>query len=109
MCRPGAVHLRFSPSLAVPPRVHWYTAASRGAFPRVRSPYHRPPSFPAECPVAKPNYSFAKRQRELAKSKKKEEKNQRKLAKSSASGDVPVQPPIDPSAAAHTSDTAGST
>lgn len=31
--------------------------------------------------MAKPNYSFEKRQRELAKKKKKEEKNQRKLAK----------------------------
>ncbi|WP_320172882.1 hypothetical protein [Maridesulfovibrio sp.] len=31
--------------------------------------------------MAKPNYSFAKRQKELAKKKKKEEKKQRKLAK----------------------------
>ncbi|GEM_PF-332252 len=30
--------------------------------------------------MAKPNYSFAKRQRELAKKKKKEEKRQRKAA-----------------------------
>jgi hypothetical protein len=30
--------------------------------------------------MAKPNYSFAKRQRELAKKKKKEEKRQRKSA-----------------------------
>ena len=29
-----------------------------------------------------PNYSFEKRQRELAKKRRKEEKNQRKLAKS---------------------------
>ncbi|AEB85225.1 hypothetical protein [Alicycliphilus denitrificans] len=34
--------------------------------------------------MAKPNYSFEKRQRELEKKKKKEEKNQRKLAKGSA-------------------------
>jgi hypothetical protein len=34
--------------------------------------------------LATPNYSFEKRQRELAKKRKKEEKNQRKLAKSTA-------------------------
>ncbi|MDN5850078.1 MAG: hypothetical protein L0H63_10685 [Nitrococcus sp.] len=34
--------------------------------------------------MAKPNYSFEKRQRELAKKKKKEEKTQRRLAKSPA-------------------------
>jgi septal ring factor EnvC (AmiA/AmiB activator) len=33
--------------------------------------------------VAKPNYSFEKRQRELEKKKKKEEKLQRKLARGS--------------------------
>lgn len=33
--------------------------------------------------MAKPNYSFEKRQRELEKKKKKEEKTQRKLAKGS--------------------------
>jgi len=38
--------------------------------------------------VAKPNYSFEKRQRELEKKKKKEEKLKRKLAKGSAP-DVP--------------------
>ena len=32
--------------------------------------------------MAKPNYSFEKRQRELAKKKKKEEKRQRKAAES---------------------------
>jgi hypothetical protein len=31
--------------------------------------------------LAKPNYSFEKRQKELAKKKKKEEKRQRKLSK----------------------------
>jgi len=31
--------------------------------------------------LAKPNYSFQKRQKELAKKKKKEEKKQRKLEK----------------------------
>ena len=34
-----------------------------------------------EVSVAKPNYSFEKRQRELEKKKKKEEKTQRKLSK----------------------------
>ena len=31
--------------------------------------------------MARPNYSFAKRQKELAKKKKKDEKKQRKLEK----------------------------
>jgi hypothetical protein len=33
------------------------------------------------CGMAKQNYSFEKRQRELSKMKKREEKNQRKLVK----------------------------
>ncbi|CAA0100588.1 Uncharacterised protein [Halioglobus japonicus] len=37
--------------------------------------------------MAKPNYSFEKRQRELAKKKKKEEKKQRKAAVSDISAD----------------------
>jgi hypothetical protein len=49
--------------------------------------------------MAKPNYSFEKRQRELAKKKKKEEKRQQKLKakeegaldqQSTAEGDDPV-------------------
>ncbi|MFL6660948.1 MAG: hypothetical protein ACJ8G7_02145 [Rhizobacter sp.] len=36
--------------------------------------------------MAKPNYSFEKRQRELAKKKKKEEKLQEKAARKSSSG-----------------------
>jgi hypothetical protein len=43
--------------------------------------------------VAKPNYSFQKRQRELAKKHKKEEKAQRKLAKSPASEDATIESP----------------
>lgn len=39
--------------------------------------------------MAKPNYNFAKRQRELAKKAKKEEKQQRKAAESApAEGDA---------------------
>lgn len=38
--------------------------------------------------MAKTNYSFEKRQRELAKKKKKEEKNQRKLDKGDELGGV---------------------
>ena len=38
-----------------------------------------PLKLPKEDPMAKPNYSFEKRQRELAKKKKKEEKRQQKL------------------------------
>jgi hypothetical protein len=36
--------------------------------------------LPRGLPMAKPNYSFAKRQRDLAKEQKKEEKAQRKQA-----------------------------
>ncbi len=36
--------------------------------------------------MAKPNYSFEKRQRELAKKKKKEEKLQEKAARKTAGG-----------------------
>ena len=48
----------------------------------------------------KPNYGFAKRQRELAKKQKKEEKRQRKLAEEAPqppeSGESPeTQPPVD--------------
>lgn len=67
------------------------------------------PSFLAECPVAKPNYSFEKRQREVAKNKKKEEKNQRRLAKSPVPGDVPAESPLDTSAPADSGNTTGTT
>jgi hypothetical protein len=43
--------------------------------------------------VAKPNYSFQKRQRELAKKHKKEEKAQRKLDKNPAPGDATAESP----------------
>ena len=43
--------------------------------------------------MAKPNYSFEKRQKELAKKKKKEEKRLKKLEKSS-SGEGPEQPSL---------------
>lgn len=42
--------------------------------------------------MAKPNYAFAKRQRDLAKKKKKEEK---KLRKAAAPEDGPVEPGTD--------------
>jgi len=58
------------------------TARTRVSFPR--SPPHRP--VHQESLLAKPNYSFEKRQRELAKKKKQEQKleqkRQQKLAKS---------------------------
>ncbi len=53
--------------------------------------------------MAKPNYSFEKRQRELAKKKKKEEKEKGKADRKvsgpgeAGAGDA-AQPPIDPSA-----------
>jgi hypothetical protein len=48
--------------------------------------------------MAKPNYSFEKRQRELAKKKKKEEKLQEKAARKSA-GLAPVDPAAEPTEA----------
>ena len=42
---------------------------------------HRPQQG---APLAKPNYSFEKRQRELAKKKKKEEKDREKAARKAA-------------------------
>ena len=48
-------------------------------------------------PLAKPNYSFEKRQREIAKKKKQDEKDARKreareAAQTAKSGDSPGQP-----------------
>jgi hypothetical protein len=43
------------------------------------------PTRPTQgAPLAKPNYSFEKRQRELAKKKKKEEKEREKAARKAA-------------------------
>jgi hypothetical protein len=54
-------------------------------------------------PVAKPNYSFEKRQRELAKKKKKEEKLKEKAERKSgapATGDGPAEDGTDTQAGA---------
>lgn len=59
--------------------------------------------------MAKQNYSFEKRQRELAKKKSKEEKAQRKLAKNSASGDAPAESSLDTPTPADIGDTTGNT
>jgi len=49
--------------------------------------------------LAKKNYSFEKRQRELAKKKKKEQKTRRKLDKgANMPEDTPVQSPDDKNA-----------
>jgi hypothetical protein len=45
--------------------------------------------------MAKPNYSFEKRQRDLAKKQKKEEKQQRKSEKQKEQPEDPAQPYID--------------
>ncbi len=67
--------------------------------------------FKEEPPLATPNYSFEKRQRELAKKRKAEEKRQRKqtsprpddspeqgaqAAASSGAGSAPNDPPVKP-------------
>jgi hypothetical protein len=41
--------------------------------------------------MAKPNYSFAKRQKEIAKKKKKEEKRLNKLAKNAEANPAPSE------------------
>jgi hypothetical protein len=43
--------------------------------------------------MAKPNYAFARRQRDLAKKQKKEEKRRRKLANQQEQPAEPVAPP----------------
>jgi hypothetical protein len=48
--------------------------------------------------MAKPNYAFAKRQRDLAKKKKKEEKKLRKA--STGDGEMPQLPPDAPDGSA---------
>jgi len=46
--------------------------------------------------MAKPNYAFAKRQRDLAKKQKKEEKRRRKAeARQPPAQENPSQPPVD--------------
>jgi hypothetical protein len=45
--------------------------------------------------VAKPNYAFARRQRDLAKKQKKEEKRRRKLAEQQEQPAQPTAPPAD--------------
>lgn len=56
--------------------------------------------------MAKPNYSFEKRQRELAKKKKKEEKLQEKAARKSGGQTVEESSPIEPAIAPLDSDAA---
>ena len=51
--------------------------------------------------MAKPNYAFAKRQRDLAKKQKKEEKKQRKAGSPDGQPqESPAQPPVDDATAA---------
>ncbi|MDB5808021.1 MAG: hypothetical protein JWN94_143 [Betaproteobacteria bacterium] len=47
-------------------------------------------------PLAKPNYQFEKRQKELAKKKKKEEKRLRKLAEHGPEPEANEQSPVTP-------------
>ena len=44
--------------------------------------------------MPKPNYAFAKRQRDLAKQQKKEEKKLKKAAAKTVPGDAPAEPPV---------------
>ena len=45
--------------------------------------------------MAKPNYSFEKRQRDLEKKRKQEEKRQRKLERKSGEGDAETASAVD--------------
>ena len=71
-------------------------------------PYLHQPD-PCEVSVAKLNYSFEKRQRELAKKKKKQEKTQRKLAKSPALDAATAELPPDASAPVDAGTSTGNT
>ncbi|MGH8536889.1 MAG: hypothetical protein ACREXM_10605 [Gammaproteobacteria bacterium] len=57
---------------------------------------HYDPIVPQRSHMPKPNYAFAKRQRDIAKKQKKEEKRQRKTgASDNPSQERPPQPPGD--------------
>jgi hypothetical protein len=51
--------------------------------------------FSKEQPLAKPNFDFQKRQKEIAKKKKNEEKMQRKLEKNTAASAEKSVPPAE--------------
>ena len=55
-----------------------------GSVPRNAASYFDPITTLEGYPLVKPNYNFAKRQRELAKKAKKEEKQQRKAGAGTA-------------------------
>ncbi|HBJ89985.1 MAG TPA: hypothetical protein DHV53_09055 [Gammaproteobacteria bacterium] len=55
--------------------------AIRLVFPLLFCELYHCPEQNKRSRMAKPNYSFEKRQKEIAKRKKKEEKRQKKLAK----------------------------
>lgn len=59
--------------------------------------------------MAKPNYSWEKRQRELAKKKKKEEKLRRKLTKGDEPDATTEDSPSQPSAPADSGEAPGNT
>ena len=46
--------------------------------------------------MAKPNYAFAKRQRDLAKQQKKEEKRKKKAAETAEATPAPADPQLPP-------------
>jgi hypothetical protein len=54
--------------------------------------------FPRDNALAKPNYNFEKRQREIAKKKQQDEKQAKKRAarESSKPADTAPEPPADP-------------
>ncbi|MEL4891804.1 hypothetical protein PQU63_08485 [Xanthomonas protegens] len=70
--------------------------------PKPRSGYTQGIPLTADIALAKPNYSFEKRQRELAKKKQQEEKEARKREARAAA----AKPASDDDAATHEADTA---
>jgi hypothetical protein len=66
-------------------RPKWHTLAAVAPTPNAK-----------DCQLAKPNYEFAKRQRDLAKKQKKEEKKLRKsLANEVPAGEDPPPAPTE--------------
>ncbi len=57
---------------------------------------HRPPTPTPEMPLPKRNYGFEKRQKELAKQRKREEKRQRRAERNATDDPTAPDPDEDP-------------
>lgn len=79
---------------------NWQPGMIAVASPATSGPVHWTARTRKHAPLAKPNYSFEKRQRELAKKKKKDEKLARKQESrdDAAAGTASTVPPGAPDA-----------